>query len=106
MWKAMQPGLVVKLAATDMVKLVPAVMAEMKGSCGVVLQVTPRSEPLLASKVRLISDLALTAVVLTTMAKEPAAMATNPSMLAPKAAGEDEEKHCVSVFSELVVMAP
>jgi hypothetical protein len=84
----MQPGFVEKLLLTEIVKLVPAEMAETVGCCAVVLHVTLNLVPKEELKVREISLLAVTAVVSTTTEDDPAAIATAPAAADPQTAGD------------------
>jgi hypothetical protein len=106
MWNPTQPGLPLKFEGTEIVKLVPAVRAEIYGAWDDVLQVTPRFDPCVESNVSEISLLALTWVVFTTTLLVPAAMVTNPLMNEPHAAGDDDEKHCPWVNSVAVLVTP
>src|SRR5690242_5931789 len=97
----MQRGFVVGATSTVMVKLVAAVRAETYGvpstSDDCVLQVTESLVPRELSRVSMIWEFAVTAVVLTTSVVPAAGSATEPAEAAEHAAGEAEEEQFVPV---------
>ena len=89
----MQPGFMEKFDGTEMVKLILGIRALMYGCWAVLLQVTPRCDPCVVSKVSEISLFAVTAVVFTTTLDEPARMVTKPLIVDAQVAGDVLEKH-------------
>lgn len=81
-----------KLLPTEIVKLVPALLAVTVGCCGVVLQVTPSLVPSDESKVICIWLFAVTAVVSTTTLLALAAIETLPAEAEAHTAGDADEE--------------